>query len=143
MVCGTSADWNDYLSSVCEKYYGHSPKVNHELLNIECVGAQYKKARNQVIKNLLNENDCTGYMKGTSPEAMVYRAAFVHTKNDEGCNRVCNEIERFLNNVQEKNILLKHYINVCREKIMVQEKESYLYFWQKSWLIQKERPSFI
>ena len=49
----------------------------------------------------------------------------------------------FLNNVQEKNILLKHYINVCREKIMVQEKESYLYFWQKSWLIQKERPSFI
>ena len=95
VVCGTSADWNDYLSSVCEKYYGHSPKVNHELLNIECVGAQYKKARNQVIKNLLNENDCTGYMKGTSPEAMVYRAAFVHTKNDEGCNRVCNEIERF------------------------------------------------
>ena len=63
VVCGTSADWNDYLSSVCEKYYGHSPKVNHELLNIECVGAQYKKARNQVIKNLLNENDCTGYMK--------------------------------------------------------------------------------
>ena len=60
VVCGTSADWNDYLSSVCEKYYGHSPKVNHELLNIECVGAQYKKARNQVIKNLLNENDCTG-----------------------------------------------------------------------------------
>ena len=72
-----------------------SPKVNHELLNIECVGAQYKKARNQVIKNLLNENDCAGYRKGTSPEAMVYRAAFVHTKNDEGCNQVCNEIEKF------------------------------------------------
>ena len=49
----------------------------------------------------------------------------------------------FLNNVQEKNILLKHYINVCREKIMVQEKELYLYSWQKSWQTQKELPLFI
>ena len=104
VTCQTAAAWNNYLSGVCERYYGHSPKVNHELLNIECIGAQYKKARNQVIRNILDENDCTGYLKGTSPEAMVYRAAFVHTKNDIGCNQVCSEIEKFFDRCAgEKN----------------------------------------
>lgn len=95
VCCRNAADWNNYLSSVCEKYYGRSPKVNHELLNIESIGAQYKKARNQVIRNLLNENECTEYLKGTNPEALVYRAVFVNTKNDEGCHEVCIEIEKF------------------------------------------------
>lgn len=95
VTCKTSAEWNDYLSGICEKYYGHSPKVNHELLNIESVEGQYKKARNQVIYRLLNGDDCSEYLKGTSPEAMVYRAAFVHTKEDDGCNQVFWEIEKF------------------------------------------------
>ena len=57
--------------------------------------------------------------------------------------RFAMRLRNSLNNVREKNILLKHYTNVCREKIMVQEKELYLYSWQKSWQTQKELPLFI
>ena len=39
------ADWNDYLSSVCEKILWVFSHANHELLNIGCVGAQYKKGK--------------------------------------------------------------------------------------------------
>lgn len=95
ILCETNAAWNQYLSSICMHYYGHSPKVNHELLNIEYIGAQYKKARNQVVKNILEGKDCSVYQKGTSPEAMVYRAAFLHTRDDEGCRRICEEMESF------------------------------------------------
>ncbi len=90
-----AAEFRRILSDIFEEYYRFSPKVNYELLNIQNVGAQYFKARNMVIKHLLAEEDCSGYESGTSPEAMVYRASFVHTKDDPGCTRVFAEIDRF------------------------------------------------
>ena len=65
-------------------------------------------------------------MKGTSPKLMVYRKAFVHNKNDEGCNQVCNEIERFLNNVQGEKHSFETLYKCLQEKDYGQEKESYL-----------------
>ena len=95
-VKGSSAtQLRNLLSSIMEAYYSFSPKVNYELLNIQNVGSQYLKARNTVIKQLLAEEDCSRYESGTSPEAMVYRASFVHTKEDAGCVRVFAEIDRF------------------------------------------------
>lgn len=95
-VKGSSAlEFRKVLSDIFEEYYRFSPKVNYELLNIQNVGSQYLKARNMVIKRLLAEEDCSNYESGTSPEAMVYRASFVHTKEDAGCIRVFAEIDRF------------------------------------------------
>lgn len=93
--CQNTAEFNNILSDICNKYYGYSPKVNHELLNVEHIGKQYLRARNAVVRNLLQGNDCTCYEKGTSPEAMVYRAAFVHTAGDKGCESLSREIGLF------------------------------------------------
>ena len=93
--CKTAAEFNQILSTVCKEYYGYAPRVNHELLNIEHIGKQYLRARNQVIDKLLRHGDLSAYQKGTMPEAMVYRAAFVHTRADEGCRKVDSEIENF------------------------------------------------
>lgn len=93
---GTSAaTFSKMLSEICESYYSFSPRVNHELVNIQNVGTQYLKARNMVVKKILEETDCSAYEKGTSPEAMVYRAAFVHTNGDIGCQRVYSEIDAY------------------------------------------------
>lgn len=83
------------LSEICAEYYNFSPKVNYELINIQNVGAQYAKARNQVIRKLLEGEDCSVYEKGTSPEAMVYRTTFLHTQGDVGCRRVFAEIDEY------------------------------------------------
>lgn len=91
----SAAAFSSILSGICENYYRFSPRVNHELLNIQNVGTQYLRARNAVIKKLLRGEDCSGYGEGTSPEAMVYRAAFIHTEGDSGCQRVFQEIDQF------------------------------------------------
>ncbi len=93
--CQTAAAFHGILSSICRQYYGYSPKINHELLNVEHIGSQYLRARNAVIKNILEGNDCSPYEKGTMPEAMVYRAAFLHTAGDRGCEIVNEKMEAF------------------------------------------------
>lgn len=93
--CSSSAEFNGMLSDICSRYYGASPKVNHELLNIEHVGSQYLRARNEVVRKLLEGEDCTRYERGTTPAAMVYRAAFFHTAGDAGCREMNREIEAF------------------------------------------------
>lgn len=93
---GTSASqFNQIMSDICAFYYGYSPRVNHELLNIQKVEGQYLRARNAVVKNILEENNCEQYLTGTNPESMVYRAAFVHTKEDVGCEMVSEKIDQF------------------------------------------------
>lgn len=84
------------ISEICDAYYCFSPRINHELLNITNVGAQYMKARNSVMKRLLEQRDCSDLLQGTNPESMVFRATFVHTQKDEGCHRVYSEVEKFL-----------------------------------------------
>ncbi len=93
--CKNSAGFNAILSEICREYYGFSPKVNHELLNVEHIGSQYLRARNQVVQTILQKKDTEEYLTGTTPAAMVYRAAFVHTKSDAGCRQIYEVIREF------------------------------------------------
>lgn len=93
--------FNRCLSDICDNYYRFSPKVNHELLNIQYVAGQYLRARNKVVAAILEEK-AEQYEVGTAPECMVYRAAFIRTgimgkqfQLDKGCDRVLEEIESF------------------------------------------------
>ncbi len=97
----TDMEFNRFLSEICENYYQFSPKVNHELLNIQHVSGQYLRARNKVVAALLKEH-MQEYQKGTAPECMVYRAAFIRTgildknyEKDFGCSRILEEIDKF------------------------------------------------
>lgn len=98
----TGMEFNRYLSRICEDYYSLTPKINHELLNIQNVQGQYLRARNIVVKAILEKADLSGFEQGSSPEAMVYRAAFLRTglnsqqfPLDTGCRKIIVEIEKF------------------------------------------------
>lgn len=98
----TGMEFNRYLSQICEDYYSLAPKVNHELLNIQNVQGQYLRARNEVVKAILEGEDLEKYQYSSSAEAMVYRAAFVRTglagedfPLDGGCRKILEEIEDF------------------------------------------------
>lgn len=93
--CKDGAGFNAILSEICREYYGFSPKVNHELLNVEHIGSQYLRARNQVVQTILQKKNTKEFLTGTTPAAMVYRAAFVHTKADVGCAQIYEVIRKF------------------------------------------------
>ena len=94
--------FNMFLSSIMEEYYNNSPIVNNELINRQNISAQNKKARNKIIDMLLENEDCTAFEKGTSPESTIYRAVLVNTgvlsdvELDRGCDLMICEIERFI-----------------------------------------------
>lgn len=101
----TATSFHIFLSSILEEYYEYTPKINHELLNIQNVTGQYLRARNQVVDAILSEQDCEKYLKGTNPESMVYRATFVRTgvieqqggarETDQGCKELLKEIGNY------------------------------------------------
>lgn len=101
-VIHTGMEFTRYLSEICEDYYALSPRVNHELLNIQNVQGQYLRARNEVIRMLLSGEDLSSLKRGSSPEAMVYRSALMRTgitgqdfPLDGGCRKILEEIEDF------------------------------------------------
>lgn len=95
-------EFNRYLSEICADYYSLAPRINHELLNIQNVQGQYLSARNKVVNTILKEEGPEKYIRGSSPEAMVYRASFLRTglageefALDEGCRKLMEELENF------------------------------------------------
>lgn len=97
-----SMSFNMFLSSIMTDYYDSTPIVNNELINRQNISAQNKKARNRIVDMILDHEDCSPLLKGTSPESTIYRAVIVNTglggtgKVDIGCERVITEIDRFI-----------------------------------------------
>lgn len=102
-------EWNVYLSRVIREEFYAAPKINHELVNRRVISAQYAKARAILSNAILEKQDVSNYQKGTSPEATMYRAVFVHTglvsgEVEPGMANVLREIERFLERAEGKRI---------------------------------------
>lgn len=115
----TDIAFNRYLSEVCCACYEMAPRINHELINRRTVSAQMKKARSKLMKQMLEEADCTDYQKGTSPEATIYRAALYRTgvwpgadamPMEHGCEEIMNRIYEFMQkSVGKKNCFSELY----------------------------------
>lgn len=96
--------FNRYLSEICTRFYEKAPKINNELINRMKVSTQIRKARAKLLTQILQEEDLSGYEKGTSPEATIYRAVLKRTgviANEEipledGCEKVLQEIRIFM-----------------------------------------------
>ena len=113
--------FNRFLSGICSSYYNMAPKINNELINRTNVSAQIKKARQKIIDNILNNDDCIGYNKGTSPEATIFRATVVHTgllKNnnektvDKGVELINKEIDGFIMKSAGEKVSFKELYDV-------------------------------
>ena len=101
--------FNAFLSEICGEYYAFSPKVNHELLNIQSVTGQYLRARNHVVDGILSQESMAAYERGTGPEAMIYRTALLRTgvigkqfPKDIGTERILQEIRHFIQSSAER-----------------------------------------
>lgn len=113
----SDAKFNQFLSNIFEDYYGEAPIINNELINRRRVSSQMKKARQRLMRQILKGEDCSGYIKGTAPEATIYRAVFIRTgllsfskenvsetaEKDRGTQQVLKHmIEFFKSSVGEK-----------------------------------------
>lgn len=86
--------------AVAQSVYPDSIRINHELINRETLStAQIKKARKTIIEDLLNGEDTSKYMNGTSAEATIYRAVFAGTGIRDGkyADKVDRVVEIFRN----------------------------------------------
>ncbi len=102
--------FNQLLSLICEHYYRHAPKINNEMINKRFLTVQVRKARANIIENILGAREFSIYKKGTAAEATIFRAVFVKTglielhdgeevlsyKKDEGVFQVLEEIKKFM-----------------------------------------------
>lgn len=85
---------------VAQSVYPDSIRINHELINRETLStAQIKKARKTIIEDLLNGEDTSKYMNGTSAEATIYRAVFAGTgiRKGEYSDNVASVVDIFRN----------------------------------------------
>lgn len=112
----SSSKFNQMLSQILAQYYAHAPRINNEMINKRTLTSQIKKARIKIIENILGSADFTDYQKGTSPEATIFRAVFVHTgilnvkdkasQNTEPCDagvhKIMQEIQHFIYSAKEK-----------------------------------------
>ena len=62
------------VSSIFLDVYAKAPLVNNELLNRHDVGAQYQKARNNIVSSILDGRELD--YKPTSPEMTIYNSIF-------------------------------------------------------------------
>ena len=89
--------------AVAQSVYPDSIRINHELINRETLStAQIKKARKTIIEDLLNGEDTSKYMNGTSAEATIYRAVFAGTGIRDG---------KYADNVESVVEIFRNYIS--------------------------------
>lgn len=97
--------FNGFLSTICNRVYEKTPKVNNELINRQNISAQNKKARKKIVEAILTEEADAlqnRYETGTGPEATIYRATLLQTgirgskKIEKGCGFLLDEIDLFI-----------------------------------------------
>lgn len=95
--------FNRLLSSICGVCYNASPKINNELINRRKISTQIQKARNRIIETLLEKKETESFLKGTSSEATIFRAAFIATgiygdngDVDKGTQKLIKVIHEFV-----------------------------------------------
>ena len=102
--------FNRLLSGICNQYYHQAPRVNHELINRNNLSTQIRKARNKLVSEILTKSDMGIYLKGTSAEATIYRAAFMHADDKSGIPYTISIIKDFVySSAGQMNVFSKLY----------------------------------
>jgi len=105
---------NRYISEICETVYYNYPIINNELINKNNLTPQIKRARQKIIKYLL-ENKLYEEMLGNGPEVTIYKSTIVNNglldANDSKNNSInvfINEIKSFLETCIDTKQPLRH-----------------------------------
>ena len=88
---------NKEISQICLKKYNQTPKINNELINKDVISTPIRKARNLIVKHILDNSDEKEMpaLPGLGPEVSIFNSVFVAT----GLNRSSNIEDLGLNSV--------------------------------------------
>ena len=98
-------DLGHSLTSICNKLYRYTPKINNEMVNKNTLNAQNLKGRDLAVSWILDhsENDIIPCMDGFGPEVSIFKSVFKFTGldrsrkvSDEGINMAIGEIQAFV-----------------------------------------------
>ncbi len=104
---------NRIISDVCDSEYRSSPIFNHEMINRHNPSSQMVKARNAIIRDILEGNDLEEkYRNGSSAESTICRAVLLNTGNDKGAKAVSDEIVAFMKKSIDSRIPFSDVIGV-------------------------------
>lgn len=100
---------NKEISQICLNKYGNTPKINNELINKDEISAPIRKARNSIIKHILDNSDEKEIpeLPGLGPDASIFKSVFVATGlnvsnniADAGLINVLGEIATFIHSAE-------------------------------------------
>ena len=101
---------NKEISQICLNKYNHSPKINNELVNKDELSTPVRKARNLIVKHILDNSDEKEIplLPGLGPEVSIYNSVFVATGlsvstsiGDSGLSGVLNKITEFVSTAED------------------------------------------
>lgn len=101
---------------VCKNYYSKTVIINNEMINKQFITtAPIKKARKNIMENILNKKSNEFYLKGTSAESTIYRAIMINSGilNEERTKRVqelLDIFEKFFDECVEKKKTLESLV---------------------------------
>lgn len=108
---------NDVVEALCFDIYNGSINISSELINKEDVktGA-IKKARKNLITEILNQENMDKHLDGTSADSTIYRALFVGTGistgyYSENVENVINVFDSFISGASDKKCCLTELID--------------------------------
>lgn len=87
---------NRIVSDICDREYSFSPVFNNELINRHEPSSQMVKARNNLIRDILEGKDLEEYRTNSSAESTICRALLMNTEDDKGVKAVNREIAEFM-----------------------------------------------
>ena len=95
---------NRMVSDICDTEYSLAPILNHEMINRHEPSSQMVKARNNIIRDILEGKDLEEYRNGSSAESTICRALLMNSKDDKGIKAVNDEIAKFMKKSIDKKI---------------------------------------
>ena len=107
---------NRTISDICEAVYSETPIINHELINRHNVSAQVSKARNNIMDDIFHTRNMEKYLSGTSAESTIYRALFVHTKDDKSLEKAKNIIVGYIHESKGKKVPFSKLYNALTKQ---------------------------
>lgn len=102
---------NRIVSDICDSEYSLAPVLNHEMVNCRKPTSTIVKARNVIVRDLLEGNELEGYRKGTSSESTICRALLLNTEKDKGLKAVNKEIEAFMKASIDSKVLFSDIVD--------------------------------
>lgn len=84
---------NDILFDICANSYNMCPIVNNEMLNKNEISKTYTKARNEIIKRIINKETDYNDLSETGTEMMVYNSIY---SNDSGLSKQSDEVVKHI-----------------------------------------------